>query len=74
MEGDSRFGKDMPNGCCVESEEKRAKDRSLRNTGEKWDRVGAVFTNGNMLRAISKVGGHERESSTRETKGGGEST
>ena len=70
MERDRRFGKNVANWCSVESEKKGAKDRSLRNTSEERNGVRSMITNGNILRAVSKVRGNEREGCTGETKSG----
>ena len=40
----------------------------MRNASGKWSRVRAVFSNGDVLRTVSKVGGDKGESRVRKTK------
>ncbi len=63
----------MTNGCSVEGKEKRTKNRFLGNTSCKCSGIGAVITDGDVLRPVGKVRFNEEERSVREDKSGGES-
>jgi hypothetical protein len=63
----------VTNGCSVEGKEKRTKNRSLGNTSCKWSEIGAVISDGDVLRPVGKVRFNEGEHSVREAKRGGES-
>ena len=55
--------KNLADGCSVKSKQKRTKDLPLGNTSGKWSRARAMFSNGDVLRTVNKVGGDKVESS-----------
>ena len=63
----------MTNGFSEEGTEKRTKNRSMGNTSCKWSGIGAVISDGDVLRPVGKVRFNERDRSVREAKNGGES-
>jgi hypothetical protein len=63
----------VTNGCSVESEKKRTEDRSLWNASGKWSRARAMFSNGDVLGTVSKVGGDKGEGRFSKSKSRGES-
>jgi len=62
----------MTNGCSVEGKEKRTKNRSLGNTSCKWSGIGAVISDGDVLRPVGEVRDNDGDIRIREVKSRGE--
>ena len=73
MKRNSRIRQEISKRSSIETEEERAENRALRNTGRNGSRGRKMGIDRNRMRAIVKIGRNKGESRTRYTKVRGES-